>query len=164
MHRRQLSIHCRVAHVDTDNANEIMLKTLRLGSLAAVLLAATATLAFAQGMDGSAAANIPGMAGNPSTSAGSNFGNNAGGVLKGGGLSQGYRSAPVTPPGAQPTGANAGSSQSVTVGVGSRPNGAGSRTGTAGNACGLSLSDPASGTLTPLTPRLSPTPTGGGCE
>lgn len=54
--------------------------------------------------------------------------------------------------------------QSITP-PGALPTGVGSNTpATAGGTCGPSLSDPTSGTPMPLTPRLSPAPTMGGCE
>jgi hypothetical protein len=88
-----------------------------------------------------------------------------------GGMAQPYTNAPTTNPGTlQPGLGSGGSPSSVSGTAGGRLNGstagAGSNTSSAGagGSCGLSLSDPTSGSLTPLTQPLSPGSAAGGCE
>lgn len=148
-------------------------------TLVAALCACPVTLSFAQGATGSnspaatSASNSGGASGTstvgiPSPSMGSNSsGNNA----TTGGMSQSYASAPMANPGTPPSGMRSGSTQtSIPVTNSGRLNGTASGSGTstpaaaAGRPCGLSLSDPTSGSLTPLTQPLSPGSAAGGCE
>lgn len=147
-----------------------MRKFIRYGTLAAALLAGSVTTSFAQGTTGSsnsATTGASGPAGIPSPATGTSSNSNA----NTGSMSQSYSGAPMTNPGTLPSGIRSGGTQSsVPAASSGRLNGtpAGSGTNTpsaaAGRPCGLSLADPTSGSLTPLTQPLSPGSAAGGCE
>ena len=152
-----------------------MRKLVRYGTLAAALWAGSVTLSFAQGTTGSGNSATTGASGSagigavgtPSPAMGTGSSSNA----NTGSMSQSYSRAPMTNPGTLPSGTRSGGTQSSIPAAGSgRLNGtaAGSGTNTpsaaAGRPCGLSLADPTSGSLTPLTQPLSPGSAAGGCE
>ena len=140
-----------------------MRKIVGYATLTAVLCACPVTLSFAQGTTGTrssgGAAGTGGAMGTNSSS------------INAGSMSQPYSSAPMMKPGTLSSGMKPGGTQSSIPGTSSgRPNGGVSGAGAstpsaaAGRPCGLSLSDPTSGSLTPLTQPLSPGSAAGGCE
>lgn len=146
-----------------------MPKTIKFGTLAATLVTAPAALAFAQATAGAGAnsngSGATGTAGPTSTAIGLNSSSSANAA----GMTPAHGNTPIANTGSQPVGTSVSRSQSVTPGATSRLNGAAAgaginTTGSAGGACSPSLGDPMSGALTPLTPRLSPAPTMGGCD
>lgn len=152
-----------------------MRKIVGCATLAIVLCAGPVTSSPAQGATG--ASTSGGTAGTaPVGTPPPAFGTSPGSSTNTGSMSPSYSSAPMTNPGTLPSGTTSGGTQSSIPGTSipgtsnSRLNGSGSGFGTntpsaaAGRPCGLSLSDPTSGSRMPLTQPLSPGPAVGGCE
>src|ERR1700722_8039452 len=145
-----------------------MRKIIGCAALVAALCASPASLAFAQGTAGASAGAGSGTTGAVGTGA-VGTASPAPGTSLGGNTIAPYANTPTGNAGMLPSGIGTRGTQPSIAGTSNgRLNGTATGAGTntpsaaAGGACGLSLTDPTSGSLTPLTPPLSPGSAAGG--